>query len=141
MTVTYPTNFDINTAGEYEVLFEVADNAGNTAKLSRIVTVMGADDVYAVINNTVLIPNTQSTFTLGKKLELSFMNAERMGNKVSYAFAKGFYNGAQLKGTTFKKLTASDSKIMLEPDEAGMYTLFVQTENRSMMVMYVFIAG
>lgn len=141
MTVTYPTNFDINTAGEYEVFFEVADNAGNTAKLSRIVTVMGADDVYAVINNTVLIPNTQSTFTLGKKLELSFMNAERMGNKVSYAFAKGFYNGAQLKGTTFKKLTASDSKIMLEPDEAGMYTLFVQTENRSMMVMYVFIAG
>ena len=102
---------------------------------------MGLDDVYAVINSTVLIPNTQSTFTLGKALELSFMNAENAGNKVSYAFAQGFYNAAQMKGKSFKALTASDSKVTLTPDEPGMYTLFVQTEDRKMMVMYVFIAG
>ena len=46
-----------------------------------------------------------------------------------------------MKGKSFKTLTSSDSKIKLEPDSAGLYTLFVQTENRSMTVMYVFIAG
>ncbi len=141
MSITYPADFDPNTPGEYEVMFSAEDLAGNKTELSRIITVMGLDDVYAVINSTVLIPNTQSTFTLGKALELSFMNAENAGNKVSYAFAQGFYNAAQMKGKSFKALTASDSKVTLTPDEPGMYTLFVQTEDRKMMVMYVFIAG
>ena len=74
-------------------------------------------------------------------MELAFKNADTVGNKVSYAFVKGYYNGAQMKGKSFKTLTSSDSKIKLEPDSAGLYTLFVQTENRSMTVMYVFIAG
>lgn len=139
--VEYPSDFDINVPGKYDVKFTAEDNAGNKSVLTRRVTVISPDDVYATINGEILIPNEQATYVLGEKMELAFKNADTVGSKVSYAFVKGYYNGAQMKGKSFKTLTSSDSKIKLEPDSAGLYTLFVQTENRSMTVMYVFIAG
>lgn len=139
--VDYPENFDSSVPGKYDVKFTAVDKAGNASVLTRRIQVISPDDVFAAIDGTILIPNEQATFMLGEKLELSFMNADKVGDKVSYAFVKGFYNGAQMKGKSFKTLTSADAKIQLTPEEAGMYTLFVQTENRSMMVMYVFIAG
>ena len=46
-----------------------------------------------------------------------------------------------MKGKSFKRLENSNAKVKLQPDGTGLYTLFVQTENRNVMVMYVFIAG
>ena len=40
-----------------------------------------------------------------------------------------------------KSLVLPNAKIKLEQKEAGMYTLFMQTENRNTQIMYVFIAG
>ena len=48
---------------------------------------------------------------------------------------------AEMKGTPYKYLTTPDAKISLDAETTGMYTLFVQTEDRKMMVMYIFIAG
>ena len=139
--IEYPDDFDANVPGKYDVKFTATDNAGNTSVLTRRIQVISPEDVFAAINGAILIPNEQATFMLGEKLELSFMNADKAGDKVSYAFVKGYYNGAQMKGKPTKTLTSANQKIQLEPKEAGMYTLFVQTEDRSMMVMYVFIAG
>ena len=137
----YDPLFNENTPGSYKVTFSGEDNAGNKTTLERTVCVIGENDVFAKINGDILIPNGQTEYALGDKLTLSFMNADSVGNKVSYAFEKGFYNGAQMKGKSFKKLVSADSTIELKPESTGMYTLFVQTENRKVMVMYVFIAG
>lgn len=133
--------FDQNKPGKYPIYFRARDNAGNETTLTRNILVIGPDDVFAAINDQLVMPNSQVNYLLGDELTLSFVNADKSGNKVSYAFAKGFYNGAQMKGKDFKALTGPDAKIKLEPEETGMYTLFVQTENRNVMVMYVFIAG
>lgn len=133
--------FDPNTPGSYKVTFSGEDNAGNKTTLERTVCVIGENDVFAKINGDILMPNGQTEYALGDKLTLSFMNAESAGSKVSYAFEKGFYNGAQMKGKSFKKLVSAGQTIELKPESTGMYTLFVQTENRKVMVMYVFIAG
>ncbi len=139
--VVYDPLFNENTPGSYKFTFSGEDKAGNKTTLERTVCVIGENDVFAKINGNILIPNGQTEYALGDKLTLSFMNAESAGNKVSYAFEKGFYNGAQMKGKNFKKLVSADSTIELKPESTGMYTLFVQTENRKVMVMYVFIAG
>ena len=97
--------------------------------------------MFAAINGEILVPGEQTNYWIGNDMELSFVNADKNGNKVSYAFVKGYYNGAELKGKSFKTLAAADAKISLEPEETGMYTLFMQTENRITYVMYVFIAG
>ena len=139
--MVYDPLFNENTPGSYKFTFSGEDKAGNKTTLERTVCVIGENDVFAKINGNILIPNGQTEYALGDKLTLSFMNAESAGNKVSYAFEKGFYNGAQMKGKNFKKLVSADSTIELKPESTGMYTLFVQTENRKVMVMYVFIAG
>lgn len=141
IVAAYPAGFDANTPGKYDVTFSVSDIAGNTTHLVRTLTVLGEDDVYAVINGTVLIPDTMTTFWNGEELELSFLNAETQGNKLSYAFEPGYFMAAEMKGSSYKNLTTPDSKIKLEASEPGMYTLFVQTEDRTMLVMYVFVAG
>lgn len=141
MVIAYPDGFDGNTPGDYDVSFTVTDIAGNTSSLVRKITVLSDDDVFAVINGTVLIPNTMTTFWNGEELELSFLNAEKQGNKLSYAFEPGYFMAAEMKGTPYKYLTTPDAKITLDSEEAGMYTLFVQTEDRKMMVMYIFLAG
>ncbi len=141
LMITYPEGFDENVPGEYNVTFSVSDVAGNTSSLVRKITVLGEDDVFAVINGTVLIPDTMTTFWNGEELELSFLNAEKQGNKLSYAFEPGYFMAAEMKGTPYKNLTTPDAKITLDSDSAGIYTLFVQTEERKMMVMYVFVAG
>ena len=97
--------------------------------------------MFVLINNVTLLPGIQTTFWNGEELELSFLNAERSGDKISYAFEKGFFNGAEMKGSIYKELTTPNAKIKLKADEKGMYTLFVQTENRKTMVTYVFVAG
>ena len=134
-------SFDQDVPGDYTVVFTVSDNAGNTVTATRVIHIIGKDDVFVLINDVLLIPGSQTTFWNGEELELSFLNAEKSGNKISYAFEKGFFNGAEMKGSIYKKLTTPDAKIKLEADEKGMYTLFVQTENRKTMVMYVFVAG
>lgn len=140
VTIDYG-DFDQNVPGEYSVYFKISDVAGNETVLTRKILVMGPDDVYAAINDQLIIPGSQANYWLGEELTLSFVNAETAGNKVSYAFEKGYYNGAQLKGKSFKSLANPTDKIKLEADETGMYTLFLQTENRKVMVMYVFISG
>lgn len=140
LTIDYG-NFDADKPGEYPVTFTVSDNAGNTVTATKYIYVIGEDDVFVLINDIILIPGSQTTFWNGEELELSFLNAESCGDKISYAFEKGYFNGAEMKGTSYKKLTTPNEKIKLEADEKGMYTLFVQTENRKTMVMYVFVAG
>ncbi len=134
-------DFDQNVPGLYPVKFSVSDNAGNTAVLTRYIQVIGPDDVFASLNGRLLIPGSQTRFAKDEELELEFINADKVGSKVAYAFAKGYYNGAQMKGKSFKRLENSNAKVKLQPDGTGLYTLFVQTENRNVMVMYVFIAG
>ena len=141
LVVTYPEGFDANVPGAYDVTFSVCDVAGNTSSLVRKVTILSDEDVYAVINGTVLIPDSMTTFWNGEELELSFLNAEKQGNKLSYAFEPGYFMAAEMKGTPYKYLTTPDAKISLDAETTGMYTLFVQTEDRKMMVMYIFIAG
>lgn len=133
-------DFDANVPGEYDVVLTVRDNAGNVSTTVRTVTVLGEDEICAVINGVVLYPESQTTFWNGEDLVLTFLNAEQAGDKVSYAFEKGYFNGAQMKGTSCKALTTPDAAITLDVPSAGMYTLFVQTENRRAMVMYVFVA-
>jgi len=134
-------SFDQNVPGDYYITFTAYDNAGNSAAATRVIHVIGEDDVFVLINDVTLLPGSQTTFWNGEDLELTFINAEKSGDKISYAFEKGFFNGAEMKGSIYKKLTTPDAKIQLEADEKGMYTLFVQTENRKTMVMYVFVAG
>ncbi len=134
-------SFDQNVPGRYPVTFMAEDIAGNKAYLTRYIQVIGKNDVFAAINGEILVPGEQTNYWIGNDMELSFVNADKNGNKVSYAFVKGYYNGAELKGKSFKTLAAADAKISLEPEETGMYTLFMQTENRITYVMYVFIAG
>lgn len=142
VTVDYTTGgFNANEPGEYPIYFKISDIAGNETVLTRKILVMGPDDVYAAINGQLIIPGTQANYWLGEKLKLSFVNAEGSGSKVSYAFKKGYYNGAQLKGADFKVLADPADVIDLEAKATGMYTLFLQTENRRVMVMYVFISG
>lgn len=133
--------FDDKKAGRYPVIFTANDNAGNTATMTRYIQVIGPDDIFAAINGNILVPGQQVNYLKDDKLELSFVNADKAGQKVSYAFAKGFLNGAQMKGGSYKALAKPMDKIELKPEQTGMYTLFVQTENRQVMVMYVFIAG
>lgn len=133
--------FDQNVPGEYSVYVTGKDIAGNETVLTRKVLVMGPDDVYAAINDQLIIPGTQANYMLGEELKLSFVNAETAGNKVAYAFEKGFYNAAQMKGKNFKALANPTDEITLDVKSTGMYTLFLQTENRNIMVMYVFISG
>ena len=140
LTIDY-ADFDQNTAGLYPVKFSVSDKAGNTTVMTRYIQVIGPDDVFASVNGRLLIPGSQTRFAKDEDLELEFINADKVGKKVSYAFAKGYYNGAQMKGKSFKRLEDSDAKVKLKPDGTGLYTLFVQTENRNVMVMYLFIAG
>ena len=46
-----------------------------------------------------------------------------------------------MKGASYKALANPSDTIELKLEQTGMYTLFVQTENRKVLVMYVFIAG
>ena len=133
--------FDANVPGRYAVTVTGTDNAGNKTVITRNIQVIGEDDVFAAINGNILIPGEQTNYWITDSLDLTFVNAEKSGKKVSYAFVKGYYNGAQLKGHSMKSLVLPNAKIKLEQKEAGMYTLFMQTENRNTQIMYVFIAG
>ena len=134
-------SFDQNVPGLYPVTFTVSDIAGNTTVLTRNIRVIGPDDVFAAVNGELMIPGEQKNFLIGDALELTFVNADRNGNKVSYALAEGYYNGAQMKGKKFKALSEPDAKIKLDADKPGLYTLFMQTENRNIQVTYLFIEG
>lgn len=133
--------FDPNASGRYAVTVTGKDNAGNKTVITRNIQVIGEDDVFAAINGNILIPGEQTNYWITDSLDLTFVNAEKVSKKVSYAFIKGYYNGAQLKGHPMKTLVLPQDKIRLKPEEPGIYTLFMQTENRSTQVMYVFIAG
>ena len=133
--------FDGKTAGRYPVTFTAADKAGNVTNMTRYIQIIGPNDVFAAINGNILVPGEQVNYLKSDELKLTFVNADKVGNKVSYAFAKGFLTGAQMKGASYKALANPSDTIELKPEQTGMYTLFVQTENRKVLVMYVFIAG
>lgn len=46
-----------------------------------------------------------------------------------------------MKGTSYKKTMPSNGKATLNPQEPGLYTLLIQTEDRQTIVSYVFITG
>ena len=141
VAVAYDTLFDGKTAGRYPVTFTAADKAGNVTNMTRYIQIIGPNDVFAAINGNILVPGEQVNYLKSDELKLTFVNADKVGNKVSYAFAKGFLTGAQMKGASYKALANPSDTIELKPEQTGMYTLFVQTENRKVLVMYVFIAG
>ena len=141
VAVAYDPLFDGKTAGRYPVTFTAADKAGNVTNMTRYIQIIGPNDVFAAINGNILVPGEQVNYLKSDELKLTFVNADKVGNKVSYAFAKGFLTGAQMKGASYKALANPSDTIELKPEQTGMYTLFVQTENRKVLVMYVFIAG
>lgn len=141
VAVAYDPLFDGKTAGRYPVTFTAADKAGNVTNMTRYIQIIGPNDVFAAINGNILVPGEQVNYLKSDELKLTFVNADKVGNKVSYAFAKGFLTGAQMKGASYKVLANPSDTIELKPEQTGMYTLFVQTENRKVLVMYVFIAG
>lgn len=141
VAVAYDPLFDGKTAGRYPVTFTAADKAGNVTNMTRYIQIIGSNDVFAAINGNILVPGEQVNYLKSDELKLTFVNADKVGNKVSYAFAKGFLTGAQMKGASYKALANPSDTIELKPEQTGMYTLFVQTENRKVLVMYVFIAG
>ncbi len=141
VAVAYDPLFDGKTAGRYPVTFTAADKAGNVTNMTRYIQIIGPNDVFAAINGNILVPGEQVNYLKSDELKLTFVNADKVGNKVSYAFAKGFLTGAQMKGASYKALASPSDTIELKPEQTGMYTLFVQTENRKVLVMYVFIAG
>lgn len=141
VAVAYDPLFDGKTAGRYPVTFTAADKAGNVTNMTRYIQIIGPNDVFAAINGNILVPGEQVNYLKSDELKLTFVNADKVGNKVSYAFAKGFLTGAQMKGARYKALANPSDTIELKPEQTGMYTLFVQTENRKVLVMYVFIAG
>ena len=141
VAVAYDPLFDGKTAGRYPVNFTAADKAGNVTNMTRYIQIIGPNDVFAAINGNILVPGEQVNYLKSDELKLTFVNADKVGNKVSYAFAKGFLTGAQMKGASYKALANPSDTIELKPEQTGMYTLFVQTENRKVLVMYVFIAG
>ena len=141
VTVGYDPLFDGKTAGRYPVTFTARDRAGNVTNMTRYIQIIGPNDVFAAINGNILVPGEQVNYLKSDKLNLTFVNADKVGNKVSYAFGKGFLTGAQMKGASYKALANPSDTIELKPEQTGMYTLFVQTENRKVLVMYVFIAG
>ncbi|NLV22550.1 MAG: hypothetical protein GXY49_11270, partial [Syntrophomonadaceae bacterium] len=138
--VKYPEGFDPNKPGEYNVIFSATDNAGNTATLVRKIKVLGETDIILIINDTEVIPNSQVEFPQGE-LTLSIFNAENTGRKIAYAFEPGFFNPAEMKGTSYKKTMPSDGTATLDAQEPGLYTLLVQTEDRQAIISYVFITG
>lgn len=141
VAVAYDPLFDGKTAGRYPVTFTAADKAGNVTNMTRYIQIIGPNDVFAAINGNILVPGEQVNYLKSDELKLTFVNADKVGNKVSYAFAKGFLTGAQMKGASYKALANPSDTIELKLEQTGMYTLFVQTENRKVLVMYVFIAG
>lgn len=141
VAVAYDPLFDGKTAGRYPVTFTAADKAGNVTNMTRYIQIIGPNDVFAAINGNILVPGEQVNYLKSDELKLTFVNADKVGNKVSYAFAKGFLTGAQMKGASYKALANPSDTLELKPEQTGMYTLFVQTENRKVLVMYVFIAG
>lgn len=141
VAVAYDPLFDGKTAGRYPVTFTAVDKAGNVTNMTRYIQIIGPNDVFAAINGNILVPGEQVNYLKSDELKLTFVNADKVGNKVSYAFAKGFLTGAQMKGASYKALANPSDTIELKPEQTGMYTLFVQTENRKVLVMYVFIAG
>lgn len=141
VAVAYDPLFDGKMAGRYPVTFTAADKAGNVTNMTRYIQIIGPNDVFAAINGNILVPGEQVNYLKSDELKLTFVNADKVGNKVSYAFSKGFLTGAQMKGASYKALANPSDTIELKPEQTGMYTLFVQTENRKVLVMYVFIAG
>lgn len=139
-TIIYPAGFDPNKPGEYKVTFSATDIAGNTATFVRKIKVLGETDIILVINDTEVIPNSQVGFPQGE-LTLSVFNAEKTGLKIAYAFEPGFFNPAEMKGISYKKTMPSNGKATLNPQEPGLYTLLIQTEDRQTIVSYVFITG
>lgn len=133
--------FDKDTPGKYDITFTAKDIAGNVTTLVRTINVLFDTDVFAAINGQILIPNEQATFWQGSDLKLSFLNADKTGERVSYAFEPGYFMAAQMKGSRFKALAGPAQVIDLQAEKPGMYTLFLQTEDRQIMTMYVFIAG
>lgn len=138
--IKYPAGFDPNTPGEYNVTFSATDKAGNTATLMRKIKVLGETDIIIIINDTEVIPNSQVEFPQGE-LTLSVFNAEKTGRKIAYAFEPGFFNPAEMKGTSYKKTMLSGGTATLDAQEMGLYTLLIQTEDRQAIISYVFITG
>jgi len=139
------TPVDINTVdfskeGEYLAIVRARDNVGNETQFPRKIVVLGANDVLPVVNGKLIMPSEMGLFYTGN-LTLEVMNLENAGGTVYYTIAPGEYHPAELKGYNKKPITTENNKIKLETSGTGIYTLVLETQERKVVVVYIYVGG
>lgn len=130
------SSFNANTPGEYQVIYTAKDETGNTATASRIVRVVGSDEVTLSINNndttymgTLILDTNTLNFSVG-----NLANSNGVYEPYALYIKKGFKTAGQMKnGST--RISGNSTTVT----GSGFYTVYVMTQNRRQYITYLYI--
>jgi len=128
--------FDVNTPGEYSVIYTAKDKAGNETKAERFVLVVGENEATLKVNGkdttymgTVIIDSADLEFEVG-----NLANYEGVYEPYSLYIKKGYKTAGQMKNDSTK---VTDNKITVS--DSGIYTVYIMTQSRNQYITYLYI--
>lgn len=128
--------FDVNTPGEYSVIYTAKDKAGNETKAERFVLVVGENEATLRVNGkdttymgTVIIDSADLEFEVG-----NLANYEGVYEPYSLYIKKGYKTAGQMKNDSTK---VTDNKITVT--DSGIYTVYIMTQSRNQYITYLYI--
>lgn len=128
--------FDVNTPGEYSVIYTARDKAGNETKAERFVLVVGENEATLRVNGkdttymgTVIIDSADLEFEVG-----NLANYEGVYEPYSLYIKKGYKTAGQMKNDSTK---VTDNKITVS--DSGIYTVYIMTQSRNQYITYLYI--
>jgi len=122
-------NVDVDKEGEYQVLYEISDAAGNIANFSRTVKVVNVNQ-FSVFINTVEAEDTELV-TQGQGISMDLFGIE--GSKTVK-----WMKGKKGKGD-FKDCETYCEGNYLKVEESGYYTLLIQDQERNTKLLNVYL--
>jgi hypothetical protein len=122
-------NVDVETEGEYELLYEAMDEAGNSASVKRIISVVNSDE-FTVFVNTIEAEGTEMV-TNGNYISLDVFGIEGDSNVK-------WFKGKKSKGD-FKDCETYCENGYLEIEESGYYTLLIQDQERNTKLLNIYV--
>ena len=122
-------NVDVETEGEYELLYEAIDEAGNSASVKRIISVVNSDE-FTVFVNTIEAEETE-VVTDGNYISLDVFGIEGESSVK-------WFKGKKSKGD-FKDCETYCENGYLEIEESGYYTLLIQDQERNTKLLNIYV--
>jgi|GEM_PF-4135418 len=118
----------------YTVTYTVKDAAGNQTTVTRMVLLIGINDVLVTVNGE--LPDASFMAEVqGGSVRLDMVN---FSGKVYCNYAQGMNSFGQMK-TKGEFITPNNGSFTVSGLETGWYTFFVQTEMRDYFNIYVYV--